>query len=1810
VLAFLNDGPALAAVGAPTVGSGAERYRMGVDEEYRRDDVALEAHFTFFDLESSIDRYEILIFRASSGGDIPIYPAVNALSTKNFTAVSGLTVQTTDIVMDSAAVTSFQAKFVNIRVSASLMTEPLFSGSSYFFRVKAWNLAGSSATSQSNGVFIDATPPVVDVIRVGVLSDEPEDITGEAGTANIPVVISDDPFGIRAYWSASDPQSDIVAYYVAIGMVPRAFNTTFFVPYQYGTLNRFDNNPNFVINCSTCNMTFFSALMPDALPMGSAFPGFIPLNKLQANNFDITPNRFVEGADNAARYVITVAAVNGAGAFSMRSSKPFRVASADIAGTVLDGPDRGIDVAVQNGDTITVTFSGWQTECGGIMSYEWAIGTSPGGSDIQAFTPEGIVTEGDKGTAQVSIDNLQHGAVYYSTVRAVTLCRIQGQQLFDVSDGSTAQIKQPTPQPATRAQYIESVSSGVLMDRTAPDTLQALTLTGTKQPDTTKYSSVEPNSTFFLPIPNNNATLHVVVEAENGRVNNYLIDLYQGTPSSVATLRNISIVQPNTLSLLSFTDDQTNYTASVPFEVSFVTLSAQPTSPAAVILCGLRNMVLYPLAPNTESEPQPLEVGWTTITLKVYAQDKDTVLLYFINIFRAAPSAECRISNVFVSWLNSSQTFAVNSTSALQSLVIPFRAPTVQIGFNSSAVLSRSSVMVAVDASTFSYALVPGRSSPAMPVRGLSVNLTLMTVSQSQESSCTFTLMVTRAAASNNTNLSSLTIAAASTEAVRAPTITLQNSSHVMVATDASSQVVRLNITTSDSRATVELNGVSTVGLLSLNVPLPAGNTSVFLFDVVAESGLRQTRTVIFTRRPASNISSLSSLIIEALNADSSVVNSQGTVANPASNVTRVIGPIAFAQSTLRLRVVFTNAAAQASLYIVEQNSDLKRVFAKSRDTTFTLPLPLEYFTVPFAYVRNVSVLLVVQAEDGASESFYPLTLTYGLPTTVAQLANVSLAYRANRVLLPIAFDAPLTVNTTRLTCTVPFSVSVLSLGAQSLQRGTVRVGISGQTLAALAATSRRDLSFNSSTATLSLAVQVTAEDGITANVVFVDVTRASPSNATNATVRVSLPIAPLAGSNASVASTAADIVLVPTGGLNFTGSVPFNATSVSVQLTAGFPFATAGLGLTPPAANLAAQTFALLGTTTVLTGRIVSESGLLTTPVRITLTRQPGNLDASLREIIVRSSFNDTFVRFTAAQLVSNQASLSAQLAFAVDRVVITASPTVHASTLTLSVGPSTVALVAGVPTAVDIPRGVQVTLVVRSLSESSTTSATARIILSRRPADTNADLQSLSFGNFALSSSFRSNTTSYSLPVFGVSALPIRALLPPGVLYSKISVGLTEETVVPFTSEAATMKIQWTIDDVESGLANATALVLGTFPWASDLLRSTSDTASNTFTFVDFASSVNVTNGLPIGASVQASNTLNVTTQDDSDLLTLDITPPDVTQALVLCPNFTASFTEISCAWYGFRDLESPISHYLFSVGLFPGDDALFSSTFIGWAHHFTAPVSLVHGMQFFVTVTAINSVGMSAQVSSSMISVDQTPPVASGQVWELDDFIFLDWVNRDSSLLSYTHANASDFEFNTMYALGSVVRYQGRVYRSTGIFDSGAVSPVNDRAHWAYLEDSQCQKGRSRLVIQWDAFVDSDSGITQYEVGVGSTIGGNDLTRGWLVFPATTMRAVIVQDAEGNNLILQSGSYVYVSVKAINGVDMVTTIVSNGVGIAAPEITGTIADGRDLDNDLDFQSSPRVMTATLLTTNPCPVVKIETMIVRCVLWVVCVF
>ena len=226
----------------------------------------------------------------------------------------------------------------------------LETGVVYVVTVRAWNGAALFTDIQSHGVYVDAIAPRAGRVSDGVVADV--DTDWQASTVTV-----------SCSWSGfSDAHSGIARMEVAVGTS------------EHGTNVR-----------------------------GYSDVGLV-------TTADVTGLSLTSGT----RYYVSVRAVDMAGNTADACSDGITVdASAPVSGFVQDGRARA-DAAVQvSQDQVSARWRGFADGQSRIERYEWAFGTTAGGTDLQAFVSVGVDTEA------VARDlALELGTTVYVTVRA------------------------------------------------------------------------------------------------------------------------------------------------------------------------------------------------------------------------------------------------------------------------------------------------------------------------------------------------------------------------------------------------------------------------------------------------------------------------------------------------------------------------------------------------------------------------------------------------------------------------------------------------------------------------------------------------------------------------------------------------------------------------------------------------------------------------------------------------------------------------------------------------------------------------------------------------------------------------------------------------------------------------------------------------------------------------------------------------------------------------------------------------------------------------------------------------------------------------------------------------------------------------------------------------------------------------------------------------------------------------------------------------------------------------------------------------
>ncbi|XP_038050879.1 uncharacterized protein LOC119724031 [Patiria miniata] len=378
---------------------------------------------------------------------------------------------------------------------------------------------------------------------------------------------------------------------------------------------------------------------------------------------------------------------------------------------------------------------------------------------------------------------------------------------------------------------------------------------------------------------------------------------------------------------------------------------------------------------------------------------------------------------------------------------------------------------------------------------------------------------------------------------------------------------------------------------------------------------------------------------------------------------------------------------------------------------------------------------------------------------------------------------------------------------------------------------------------------------------------------------------------------------------------------------------------------------------------------------------------------------------------------------------------------------------------------------------------------------------------------------------------------------------------------------------------------------------------------------------NGHQYYATVQATDFVGLSSQAMSDSIIIDTSPPIVSADYMLDigGSFIRSTTSISASWENvFSDKDSGVSYYEWAVGSHPGHADIMpftrESTENGVSDP-SRPLFLLEGHSYFVSVKAINRVGLISMKSYGAFTVDASSPLA-GQVLDGNPALVLA-NHRDRDFQEDRRMIGASWEgFHDPH--GAIVGYFWRAGTCPGCsdvvpeqhvgMDTGVLAeslnlvpgltyyvtvtacnaanlctsvssdgvivddspPVPGRVYDGGPGggDISYQSSRLQLRAHWWGFHDPHSGLSHYEWHAGTTPGAED------ILPSTRI------ELSGDALIFLSdsdqlpiGADIYITVRAYNRLGLWSQATSNGfrVDSSPPDVVDTPAVGEMQEMDV---------------------------------------
>ncbi|XP_053400990.1 uncharacterized protein LOC123541000 [Mercenaria mercenaria] len=405
-----------------------------------------------------------------------------------------------------------------------------------------------------------------------------------------------------------------------------------------------------------------------------------------------------------------------------------------------------------------------------------------------------------------------------------------------------------------------------------------------------------------------------------------------------------------------------------------------------------------------------------------------------------------------------------------------------------------------------------------------------------------------------------------------------------------------------------------------------------------------------------------------------------------------------------------------------------------------------------------------------------------------------------------------------------------------------------------------------------------------------------------------------------------------------------------------------------------------------------------------------------------------------------------------------------------------------------------------------------------------------------------------------------------PPDIMFNKLSKSTAQDSdVVIYQKDQSVLAATWNFSDSEhlfkdsSDNIDTTWFSVGSVPYADDIYNRTYQNVSS-----------DNEGTLPVGhvrpALAGTTNLVSVGVKNKAGLEKMIVSPPVVQDNIaplagtVECPKFVQSHFVIECTWTGFVDKESEIKKYYITFGSKQGyDDLLLSEEIPGQITRFSAKdVVKDHNDKIYATVTAENRVGLSVRAYSKVIVVDNTPP-SPGVVVELS---------------SVARVNPNDVD-------------------KTVEMNRKACSSKEE----CLKIDAVCTEAFTHLGVAWTHFSDDESEITEYQLAIGTSPGGAEISP--FIPLSSELNHYVVK-----NIDLKGLRQVFATIKASNFAGLTTSAYSNGVylsylsqGLPPLEHIGIYDANQHSVGDVEFQSDTNSIEAKWdVSGDPCPVVKFE--------------
>lgn len=327
------------------------------------------------------------------------------------------------------------------------------------------------------------------------------------------------------------------------------------------------------------------------------------------------------------------------------------------------------------------------------------------------------------------------------------------------------------------------------------------------------------NVPFTVPLGFNGGNgFGITITAANGVTKTYAVTITRDQPSTNAQLTGLSL-SAGALAP-AFSNGETEYAVTVPYLTTSTTVTGVVADSTAILRVNNRDT-----ASGAASAPIALKVGANSITVSATAEDGVTATTRTIVVTRTAP--DLNLNTLTVSGGTLSPAFAADT--AAYTLALPYTTSSVDV----AATAVNSDWALAIQGAATSGTAV------AVPVGSSTISVTVTAVHGEKR---TYTVAVTRAAASANAELGGITLS----NGTLAPAFSAATSNYT-ASVDYSTDQITVGGSVADATSGLTVNGKSAASAV---VPLVVGKNTITLVTT-AQNGTTKTTTIVVTREVA-----------------------------------------------------------------------------------------------------------------------------------------------------------------------------------------------------------------------------------------------------------------------------------------------------------------------------------------------------------------------------------------------------------------------------------------------------------------------------------------------------------------------------------------------------------------------------------------------------------------------------------------------------------------------------------------------------------------------------------------------------------------------------------------------------------------------------------------------------------------------------------------------------------------------------------------------------------------------------------------------